>query len=105
VPIDAQSKAVELPNALTDTSVPSYYSASFSPNAGFYLLTYDGPDVPYQKLIKVGNECASNPETLVPVFTSLTPPLLSKRASAGGQQGTEQDGSDVRIAHCHPFHH
>lgn len=105
VPIDAQSMAVERPNALTDTSVPSYYAASFSPNAGFYLLTYDGPDVPYQKLIKVGNECVSNPETLVPVFSSLTPPSSSERAIVGRQQGAERDGSDVRITQCRPFHY
>ena len=56
VPIDAQSPAVKRPTALTDTSVASYYSASFSPSAGFYLLSYEGPGVPFQKLIKVGNE-------------------------------------------------
>jgi dipeptidyl aminopeptidase len=59
VPIDAHSAAVERPNAVTDTSVPSYYSASFSPNAGFYLLSYEGPGVPYQKLIKTGDESGS----------------------------------------------
>ena len=64
VPIDAHSAAVERPNALTDTSVPSYYSASFSPNAGFYLLSYEGPNVPYQKVIKTGDESGSNPISL-----------------------------------------
>ncbi|KAF3196805.1 diacylglycerol pyrophosphate phosphatase [Orbilia oligospora] len=36
--------------ALVDDSVPASYSASFSSGAGFYLLTYRGPDVPYQEL-------------------------------------------------------
>ena len=61
VPIDAHSAAVKLPTPLTDTSTPSYYSASFSPRAGFYILSYEGPSVPYQKLVKVGNESGLSP--------------------------------------------
>lgn len=37
--------------ALTNTSSEGYYSASFSSGAGFVLLTYRGPRVPYQKVI------------------------------------------------------
>jgi len=70
VPIDAHSTAVERPVALTDTSVASYYSASFSPNAGFYLLSYEGPDVPFQKLIKVGDESGWNRASLALGFYS-----------------------------------
>lgn len=61
VPTDADSEAVERPTALTDTSVVSYYSASFSPKAGFYSLSYEGPGVPFQKLIKIGDEGRSGP--------------------------------------------
>lgn len=39
--------------ALTDTSVPGYHSASFSPRSGFYLLNYLGPDIPKQTLVTV----------------------------------------------------
>lgn len=60
MPLDAHSAAVERPKPVTDTSVPSYYSASFSPNAGFYLVSYEGPGVPYQKVIKVGGEGGLN---------------------------------------------
>ena len=69
VPIDTDSAAVKRPTPLTDTSVASYYSASFSPGAGFYLLSYQGPSVPFQKLIKVGDESGSNPISLAPGFT------------------------------------
>jgi len=68
VPIDGNSIAVKNPTALTDTSAASYYSASFSPGAGFYLLSYEGPSVPFQKLIRVGNESGLNPVSLAPVF-------------------------------------
>lgn len=33
---------------LVNDEEPAYYSASFSPAGGYYLLSYQGPDVPYQ---------------------------------------------------------
>ncbi|KAJ7074230.1 dipeptidyl aminopeptidase [Mycena amicta] len=41
--------------ALTDISEAAYYSASFSPEAGFYLLSYNGPGIPNQKVVKAGD--------------------------------------------------
>ncbi|RAK82546.1 prolyl dipeptidyl peptidase DppIV [Aspergillus fijiensis CBS 313.89] len=38
---------------LVDDSVPAYWSASFSAHSGYYILTYSGPDVPYQELYSV----------------------------------------------------
>ncbi|KAK5058935.1 hypothetical protein LTR84_011199 [Exophiala bonariae] len=35
---------------LVDDTEPAYYTASFSPAGGFFLLSYSGPDVPYQDL-------------------------------------------------------
>lgn len=70
MPTDANSPAVNRPTALTDTSVASYYSASFSPGAGFYLLSYEGPNVPFQKLIEVGNKSGLNPTPPTPDFYS-----------------------------------
>ncbi|KAI1819460.1 dipeptidyl peptidase IV N-terminal region-domain-containing protein [Xylaria intraflava] len=45
--------------AMTDTSQESYYSASFSRKAGYALVSYEGPRVPFQKVIST----PSNPET------------------------------------------
>ncbi|GMK55819.1 hypothetical protein CspeluHIS016_0208750 [Cutaneotrichosporon spelunceum] len=42
-----------LPKPITDTSQPGYYAASFSPEAGFYSLSYEGPLVPWQRMIEV----------------------------------------------------
>ncbi|KAI0425423.1 dipeptidyl peptidase IV N-terminal region-domain-containing protein, partial [Xylaria sp. FL1042] len=44
--------------AITDTSKEGYYSASFSRKAGYALLSYQGPNVPTQKVIST----PSNPE-------------------------------------------
>ncbi|KAL2109796.1 hypothetical protein VUR80DRAFT_2030 [Thermomyces stellatus] len=35
---------------LVNDEVPAYWSASFSSGGGFYVLSYLGPDVPYQEL-------------------------------------------------------
>lgn len=37
--------------AITDTSKEGYYDASFSTEGGYVLLTYNGPGIPWQKVI------------------------------------------------------
>ena len=43
------------PTALTDASKPSFYAVSFSPQAGFYILSYQGPGIPWQRVVQVDN--------------------------------------------------
>ncbi|KAF8493019.1 dipeptidyl aminopeptidase [Russula emetica] len=52
---DAAPTPPPTPLALTDTSTLGKYSTSFSPRAGFYLLSYDGPNVPWQRVIKTND--------------------------------------------------
>ncbi len=52
---DAAPTPQPTPLALTDTSALGQFSASFSPGAGFYLLSYDGPKVPWQRVIKAND--------------------------------------------------
>ncbi|KAK3302641.1 dipeptidyl peptidase IV N-terminal region-domain-containing protein [Chaetomium strumarium] len=40
---------------LVDPSIPAVWAASFSAHAGFYILRYAGPDVPYQELYSITN--------------------------------------------------
>ncbi|KAL1841470.1 hypothetical protein VTJ49DRAFT_7025 [Mycothermus thermophilus] len=40
---------------LVDPKTPAVWSASFSDRAGYYILRYAGPDVPYQELYSVDN--------------------------------------------------
>lgn len=47
------------PTALTDLKQPGYFDVSFSPGAGYYLLSYRGPDVPYQRLIEAKEDGTS----------------------------------------------
>ncbi|KAI6006661.1 dipeptidyl aminopeptidase [Pisolithus orientalis] len=54
VPISSPNTASPItPSPLTDESTTSSYSASFSPGAGFYLLNYRGPGVPWQRVVRV----------------------------------------------------
>ncbi|BFZ53651.1 hypothetical protein PYCC9005_000680 [Savitreella phatthalungensis] len=39
--------------AITDESKPGYFSVSFSKKAGYYLLSYHGPGVPWQEIRSV----------------------------------------------------
>ncbi|CAG8482185.1 9727_t:CDS:10 [Funneliformis mosseae] len=41
---------------ITDISSEGYYSASFSPGAQYYNLLYEGPGVPWQKVLKIGDK-------------------------------------------------
>ncbi|KAI2610349.1 dipeptidyl peptidase IV N-terminal region-domain-containing protein [Hypoxylon fragiforme] len=41
--------------ALVDDTVPAVWSASFSSGGGYYILSYSGPDVPYQELYAIND--------------------------------------------------
>lgn len=61
-PIQRQVYSVNLNGtnleALTDTSEEGYYDVSFSSGAGYAFLSYDGPNIPWQKVIST----PSNPD-------------------------------------------
>ncbi|KAK7914911.1 hypothetical protein PG985_012614 [Apiospora marii] len=40
---------------LVDDTVPAVWSASFSSAGGYYILSYQGPDVPYQELYSINS--------------------------------------------------
>jgi len=46
---------------LDPVGVEGYYSVSFSTYGTYYLLTYDGPNVPYQLLLSVNNSAIPEP--------------------------------------------
>lgn len=45
--------------AITDTSKEGYYSASFSSKAGYALLSYKGPGIPWQKVVSTPSNANS----------------------------------------------
>ncbi|KAG9042892.1 hypothetical protein FS837_010276 [Tulasnella sp. UAMH 9824] len=44
------------PTPLTDSTQSAYYTVDFSPLAGYYLLGYEGPNIPWQKVVSVENK-------------------------------------------------
>lgn len=66
VPLPASNSFESVkPAALTDNATPGYYDANFSPKAGFYLLNYQGPSVPWQRVVQV-EKPGMHPEYLDP---------------------------------------
>lgn len=49
---------------LTNTSAEAYYSASFSSGAGFVLLSYRGPKIPYQQVISTPSSPSTYSHTI-----------------------------------------
>ncbi|EJU03880.1 dipeptidyl aminopeptidase [Dacryopinax primogenitus] len=45
----------EAPTPMIDGSKPGYWSASFSSQGGYYSLSYEGPEVPWQEMRKTGD--------------------------------------------------
>jgi dipeptidyl aminopeptidase B len=41
--------------ALTDQDTDGFYSVSFSPQAQYYQLNYEGPELPYQSVLSTSN--------------------------------------------------
>ena len=41
---------------LTDINSEGYYAACFSPGSQYYSLRYEGPSIPWQKVLKIGDK-------------------------------------------------
>ncbi|KAF8240208.1 hypothetical protein L208DRAFT_1420424 [Tricholoma matsutake] len=97
LPTDISSKAVA-PTLLTDTSKPSYYGTSFSPGAGFYVLNYHGPSVPWQKIAQIGNNSFNHiltmNEDLLNTTTDYEAPTVSYSTIIS--DGYELDVKEIR---------
>ncbi|KAK9473507.1 dipeptidyl peptidase IV N-terminal region-domain-containing protein [Dipodascopsis tothii] len=50
--------------AITDESQDGYYAASFSARAGYMLLSYNGPQVPWQKIMALDGKGMTEVETV-----------------------------------------
>lgn len=57
--VEAELSSPEEPLAVTDANNEGYYDLSFSTGSGYGLLTYSGPNIPYQKIIQIFPERAT----------------------------------------------
>ena len=80
---------------------PGYYGVNFSPEAAYYVLSYKGPEVPWTRLLQVGNSSKSK---LVQVTSYRLTRICSRRHLAGGQRQIESDNIGVHAASYHSNH-
>ncbi|KAI0765616.1 dipeptidyl aminopeptidase [Trametes elegans] len=83
--------------ALTDTSAAGYYDASFSPEGAFYLLSYRGPQAPWQRIVQVADEgmiTSSNPQ--------LNDTLAQYELPIVKHSTIESDGYELNVVELRP---
>ncbi len=51
----------ESPFALTRADDSGYFAVKFSPETGYYVLSYSGPDVPWTKVLQTMNDSKYSP--------------------------------------------
>ncbi|KAI0737309.1 dipeptidyl aminopeptidase [Daedaleopsis nitida] len=87
------------PTALTDTSSPGFFDANFSPQGAFYVLSYRGPHVPWQRVVHVGNSdfdyvLSENPE--------LNATLAQYELPIVKHSTIESDGYELNVVEMRP---
>lgn len=92
------SEYVEL-ISLTDESIPSSYSASFSPEAGFYLLNYKGPAVPWQRIVDVNN---SDFDYVLTDNSALNATLTEFETAVVTYSTIDSDGFELNVKEMRP---
>ncbi|KAF5379515.1 hypothetical protein D9615_006521 [Tricholomella constricta] len=98
LPKDVPFQAVE-PTALTDVTKPAYYSTSFSPGAGFYVLDYQGPTIPWQKIVQVGNSSFEHILTKNEWLTNVT---MEYEAPTVSRSTIMSDGYELNVQELRP---
>ncbi|KAF8075245.1 dipeptidyl aminopeptidase [Lyophyllum atratum] len=98
LPKDVPFKAVEA-TALTDVTKQAYYSTNFSPGAGFYVLDYQGPTIPWQKIIAVGNSTFEHSLTNNEYLTNVT---MEYEAPTISHSKIMSDGYELNVQEIRP---
>ncbi|KAJ7158261.1 dipeptidyl aminopeptidase [Mycena crocata] len=95
-----EKPAITVPTALTDAIDAAYYSAEFSPQAGFYLLSYNGPGVPSQKIVQAAN----NVEYVLTTNELLFDVTQEYEAAIVVYSTIEVDGYELNVKEIRPPH-
>lgn len=96
---------------LDDVSRPGYFSARFSPEAGYYVEAYDGPGVPRQRIVKLDDEEGGASATSLDsshCATSRTDPrvIMSRlHIPSGTERASERDARSSRSPCCQSARH
>jgi dipeptidyl aminopeptidase len=88
---------------LTDTSKDGYYDASFSSGAGYALLNYDGPNIPWQKVISTPSN-ADHYENIIEDNTRLADMARKHELPIEIYSTVNIDGFDLEVVERRPPH-
>lgn len=93
------------PVALTDPDAPGYYEVSFSPGSKYYVLSYKGPQVPWQRLKQVAQAEETDEGECRPCSKCIARDRLTKsrggRYPSRGKWRAERHFSRVYGSNCH----
>ncbi|KAF7587308.1 hypothetical protein BBP40_007417 [Aspergillus hancockii] len=88
---------------VTDTSTLGYYAVSFSDGAGYALLSYEGPSVPWQAIINTGGDEITTEKTIEenPVLSAM---LEAHALPTEIYQNVTIDGYTLQLVERRPPH-
>lgn len=90
-------------NAITDTSKTGYYDASFSKKAGYALMGYQGPGIPWQKVISTPSN-SQNTDITVEENKELNSLATKTELPIEIYQTINVDGYDLNLVERRPPH-
>ncbi|KAG0647841.1 putative dipeptidyl-aminopeptidase B [Hyphodiscus hymeniophilus] len=88
---------------LTDTSKEGYYGGSFSSGAGYTLLNYDGPNIPWQKVISTPSN-SDHYEKVIEENTGLADMAKKHELPIEIYSTVNIDGFDLEVVERRPPH-
>ena len=80
------------PIAITDAANPGYFEVSFSPGAKYYVLSYRGPKVPWQRMVEATDVEGSGIDFLLEGNQQLNDTLAEFMAPLVTRSTFEHDG-------------
>ena len=80
------------PIAITDSANPGYFEVSFSPGARYYVLSYRGPKVPWQRMVEATDIEGSGIDFLLEGNQKLNDTLAEFMAPLVTRSTFEHDG-------------
>lgn len=88
---------------ITDTSIESYFDVSFSTGGGYALLTYKGPDIPWQKVISTPSN-SDNFENLIEDNQAIAKLAAETEIPIKIYQTVRLGGFDLNVVERRPPH-
>jgi len=97
-------KGISSINPVTDTNEIGYYDATFSAGSQFMLLTYNGPHIPYQKVLATPSNKADQTDISIEMNKELRALAQETELPIEIYQTVNVDGFDLNLVERRPPH-